>query len=212
MMQNKRNRHLKWNEIIVLLCSMFIEPQSGREKKGWIEVVCGSMFSGKTEELLRRLRRAQIAGRRVEIFKPSVDIRYGEDQVVSHDQNAIRSTAVAHSENIFLLAEGTEVIGIDEAQFLDAQLPEVCEKLARKGIRVIVAGLDMDFEGKPFGCMPALLAVADYITKVHAICLQCGDIAHFSFRKGDSKSRILLGEKDVYEPRCRTCYYKGDLE
>ncbi len=211
-MQNKRNRHSERNEIIVLICSMFIEPQSGREKKGWIEVVCGSMFSGKTEELLRRLRRAQIAGRKVEIFKPSVDIRYGEDQVVSHDQNAIRSTAVAHSENIFLLAEGSEVIGIDEAQFLDAQLPEVCEKLARKGVRVIVAGLDMDFEGKPFGCMPALLSVADYITKVHAICLRCGDIAHFSYRKGDSKSRILLGEKDVYEPRCRTCYYRGEAE
>ena len=186
---------------------MFIEPFNAKEKKGWIEVVCGSMFSGKTEELIRRLKRAQIANRKVEIFKPSIDTRYDAVNVVSHDSNSIRSTPVIHSENILLLAEGIEVVGIDEAQFLDSELPRVCEQLAQKGIRVIIAGLDMDFEGKPFGSMPQLLSIADYITKVHAICMQCGDIAHFSYRKTADKGKILLGEKDSYEPRCRTCYY-----
>ncbi len=185
---------------------MFIEPLNGKEKKGWIEVVCGSMFSGKTEELIRRLKRAQIANRKVEIFKPGVDTRYDAVNVVSHDANSIRSTPITHSENILLMAEGIEVVGIDEAQFLDMELPRVCEQLARKGVRVIIAGLDMDFEGKPFGPMPHLLAIADYITKVHAICMQCGDIAHFSYRKSADKNKILLGEKDSYEPRCRTCY------
>lgn len=189
---------------------MFIEPLSGKEKKGWIEVVCGSMFSGKTEELIRRLKRAHIANKKVEIFKPMVDVRYSETNVVSHDSNSIRSTPVAHSENILLMAEGIEVVGIDEAQFLDLELPNVCEKLAKKGVRVIIAGLDMDFEGKPFGPMPQLLSIADYITKVHAICVKCGEIAHFSYRTSADKSRVLLGEKDIYEPRCRTCYYKGD--
>ncbi len=189
---------------------MFIEPLNGKEKKGWIEVVCGSMFSGKTEELIRRLKRAQIANKKVEIFKPSIDTRYDAVNVVSHDSNSIRSTPVIHSENILLLAEGIEVVGIDEAQFLDMELPRVCEQLAQKGTRVIIAGLDMDFEGKPFGPMPQLLSVADYITKVHAICMQCGDIAHFSYRKTAEKGKILLGEKDSYEPRCRTCYYIGE--
>ena len=189
---------------------MFIEPLNAKEKKGWIEVVCGSMFSGKTEELIRRLKRAQIANKKVEIFKPSIDTRYDAVNVVSHDSNSIRSTPVIHSENILLMAEGIEVVGIDEAQFLDLELPRVCEQLAQKGIRVIIAGLDMDFEGKPFGPMPHLLSIADYITKVHAICMQCGDIAHFSYRKTTDKGKILLGEKDSYEPRCRTCYYAGE--
>lgn len=189
---------------------MFIEPSVGKSKKGWIEVVCGSMFSGKTEELIRRLRRAQIANKKVEIFKPLVDTRYHETDVVSHNSNAIRSTPIAHSENILLLAEGVEVIGVDEAQFMDHELPAVCEKLAQKGCRVIVAGLDMDFEGRPFGPMPNLLAIADYITKVHAICVNCGEIAHFSYRTSQNKSKILLGEKESYEPRCRECYYLQD--
>lgn len=188
---------------------MFIEPVLGREKKGWIEVVCGSMFSGKTEELIRRMKRAQIANKRVEIFKPHIDTRYHETDVVSHDSNSIRSTPVTHSENILLLTEGVEVAGIDEAQFMDAELPRVCETLAQKGIRVIVAGLDMDFEGVPFGPMPQLLAIADYITKVHAICVKCGEIAHFSYRTTSDVSRVLLGEKEIYEPRCRICYYQG---
>ena len=188
---------------------MFIEPHIGNSRSGWIEVVCGSMFSGKTEELIRRLRRAQIANKKVEIFKPTIDTRYHDTDVVSHNATAIRSTPITHSENILLYADGIEVIGIDEAQFMDAELPAVCEKLARRGIRVIVAGLDMDFEGKPFGPIPALLSIADYITKVHAICVQCGDIAHFSYRKSADKNKVLLGEKDSYEPRCRACYVKG---
>ncbi|MCW5907040.1 MAG: thymidine kinase [Chitinophagales bacterium] len=186
---------------------MFIEPTAGKGKRGWIEVVCGSMFSGKTEELIRRLRRAQIANKKTEIFKPAVDTRYHTTDVVSHDSNAIRSTPITNSENILLLADGIEVVGIDEAQFLDAELPTVCEKLAKRGSRVIVAGLDMDFEGKPFGPMPNLLSIADYITKVHAICMQCGEIAHFSYRKSENTNKIMLGEKDAYEPRCRKCYY-----
>ena len=189
---------------------MFIEPHSGKERKGWIEVICGSMFSGKTEELIRRMKRAQIANRKVEIFKPAIDVRYDEVKVVSHDANSIHSTPIEHSGSLLLLSDGIEVVGIDEAQFMDAGLPETCEKLAQRGIRVIIAGLDMDFEGQPFGPMPALLSIADYITKVHAICMKCGDIAHFSYRIGQEKGRILLGEKDIYEPRCRDCYYKGD--
>lgn len=187
---------------------MFIEPQRHRDGKGWIEIVCGSMFSGKTEELIRRMKRAQIANQTVEIFKPAVDVRFDEQQVVSHDANSIRSTPVTHSENILLMATGISVVGIDEAQFLDMELPNVCEKLARSGTRVIVAGLDMDYEGRPFGPMPYLLSIADYITKVNAICVQCGNIAHFSYRKSPETARILLGEKESYEPRCRTCYYK----
>mgnify|MGYP000850366692 FL=1 len=187
---------------------MFIEPGINSERKGWIEVICCSMFSGKTEELIRRLKRAKIANKRVEIFKPTIDVRYDEVNVVSHNANAIRSTPVPHSQNILLLAEGMEVVGIDEAQFLDSELPQVVETLAKKGIRVIIAGLDMDFEGKPFGPMPNLLAVADYITKVHAVCMQCGDIAHFSYRKTSDSTKVLLGEHDTYEPRCSNCFYK----
>lgn len=189
---------------------MFIEPLTGNTRKGWIEVVCGSMFSGKTEELIRRLKRAKIANKKVEIFKPGIDTRYHDENVVSHNANSIRSTPITHSENILLLAEGVDVVGIDEAQFLDAELPRVCEQLAQKGIRVIVVGLDMDFEGKPFGPVPHLLSIADYITKVHAICVKCGDIAHFSYRTSQDKNKILLGEMESYQPRCRTCFYKGE--
>lgn len=188
---------------------MFIEPGKNRDGKGWIEVVCGSMFSGKTEELIRRMKRAQIANQTVEIFKPAIDVRYDDIMVVSHDANSIRSTPVTHSDNILLMSTGIDVVGIDEAQFMDAELPIVCEKLARNGTRVIIAGLDMDFEGKPFGPMPALLSIADYITKVHAICVKCGEIAHFSYRTVADTSKVLLGEKESYEPRCRSCYYKG---
>lgn len=167
------------------------------------------MFSGKTEELIRRLKRAQIANQRIEIFKPSVDKRYHDTDVVSHDEHRIRSTPVSASQNILLLAEDAEVIGIDEAQFFDAELPNVAETLASKGVRVIIAGLDMDFQGEPFGPVPALLAKADYITKLHAICMVCGNIANYSYRKTEEDSKVLLGEKDKYEPRCRKCYHQG---
>jgi thymidine kinase len=187
---------------------MFIEPAIGNEKRGWIEVICGSMFSGKTEELIRRLKRAQIAHLKVEIFKPSIDKRYAEAQVVSHDANFIPSTPIDASQTILLLAQDADVIGIDEAQFFDAEIVTVCETLALKGIRVIVAGLDMDYKGRPFGFMPQLLAIADYITKLHAICVKCGNIAAISFRKTEHEEQLLLGEKESYEPRCRKCYYE----
>ncbi|MCT4581788.1 MAG: thymidine kinase [Flavobacteriales bacterium] len=186
---------------------MFLEQKGSKKKqKGWIEVVCGSMFSGKTEELIRRLKRAEFAKLNVEIFKPSVDIRYDENDVVSHQGTTIRSTPVPASENILLLANDVDVVGIDEAQFFDDQLPMVCEQLANSGIRVIVAGLDMDFAGKPFGPIPALLAKAEYVTKVHAICMTCGDLAQFSHRKIADEKLVLLGEVDEYEPLCRKCY------
>ncbi|HLO39069.1 MAG TPA: thymidine kinase [Lacibacter sp.] len=187
---------------------MFIEPNIKGERRGWIEVICGSMFSGKTEELIRRLKRARIANLKVEIFKPAVDTRYDVQNIVSHDETLIQSTPVVSSLNILLMSEDVDVVGIDEAQFFDANIVEVCEKLAQKGIRVIVAGLDMDFRGKPFGPMPELLAIADYITKVHAICMQCGNIASYSYRKIQSDAQVLLGEKNEYEPRCRNCYLK----
>jgi thymidine kinase len=187
---------------------MFIEPNLSGERRGWIEVICGSMFSGKTEELIRRLKRVKIANLKVEIFKPAIDTRYDEVQIVSHDTNAIASTPVESSQSILLLANDVDVVGIDEAQFFDAEIAYVCEQLALRGTRVIVAGLDMDYMGKPFGQMPNLLAIADYITKLHAICVQCGNIANISYRKTASESQILLGEKDVYEPRCRVCYHK----
>jgi len=187
---------------------MFIEPFKANSASGWIEVICGSMFSGKTEELIRRLKRAQIANQRIEIFKPEIDKRYHDMDVVSHDKNSIRSTPVTASQNILLLAEDAQVIGIDEAQFFDAELPNVAESLASKGVRVIVAGLDMDFQGQPFGPIPSLLAKADYITKLHAICVQCGNIANYSYRKSPEDSKLLLGEKEKYEPRCRSCFYK----
>ena len=189
---------------------MFIEPRNVKQKDGkigWIEVISGSMFSGKTEELIRRLTRAEIAKRQVEIFKPSIDIRYSVDEIVSHAQNSIRSTPVNTAEEILLLTKNCEVVGIDEAQFFDAGLPDVCNTLANQGKRVIVAGLDMDSEGRPFGPMPHILAIADYVTKVHAICMVCGDIAHYSFRKTTEKQQqVLLGEKDIYEARCRSCF------
>ncbi|MFN3555174.1 MAG: thymidine kinase [Bacteroidales bacterium] len=186
---------------------MFLEKdRDGSQGRGWIEVICGSMFSGKTEELIRRLKRAKIARQRVEIFKPAVDVRYDEEKVVSHDANEIMSTPVPASANILLLANDVDVVGIDEAQFFDAGLPDVCSQLAGQGIRVIVAGLDMDFKGKPFGPIPNLLSVAEYITKVHAICVKCGSLAHFSHRTIVSDKLVVLGEKESYEPLCRYCY------
>lgn len=187
---------------------MFIEPHTGNDKIGWIEVVCGSMFSGKTEELIRRLRRAVIAGKSVEIFKPHIDNRYHMDDVVSHDKRSIKSTPVSHSQNILMLASDIEVVGIDEAQFFDDHLPEVCNQLARQGTRVIIAGLDMDFSGKPFGAMPQLMGIAEYVTKLHAICMQCGAPAQYSYRLTSSSQQIELGEQDIYEPRCRHCFHK----
>ncbi len=189
---------------------MFIEPNFRGERKGWIEVICGSMFSGKTEELIRRLKRVEIAHLKAEIFKPAVDVRYDEVKIVSHDENKIQSTPVSNSQTILMLANDVDVVGIDEAQFFDDQITTVCEKLALKGIRVIVAGLDMDYRGKPFGQMPNLLAIADYITKLHAICMKCGNIANVSYRKVAGGGQVLLGEKDIYEPRCRECAALGD--
>jgi thymidine kinase len=186
---------------------MFIEPHFKGERRGWIEVVCGSMFSGKTEELIRRLRRAQIANLKVEIFKPGIDTRYDENDVVSHNKNKIPSTPVESSQNILLLAQDVDVVGIDEAQFFDEELPNVCEQLALRNIRVIVAGLDMDFMCKPFGPIPNIMARADFVTKLHAICVQCGSNANYSYRKSASNEKVLLGETDVYEPRCRSCYH-----
>jgi len=189
---------------------MFIEPNISGERRGWIEVVCGSMFSGKTEELIRRLKRAKIANLRVEIFKPKIDTRYDEQKIVSHDENAILSTPIDNSQTILLLASEVDVVGIDEAQFFDDQLPEVCEQLAMRGIRVIIAGLDMDYQRKPFGQMPNLLAKADFITKLHAICVRCGNIANYSYRKTSQEGQVVVGEMDIYEPRCRSCYHKKD--
>jgi thymidine kinase len=189
---------------------MFIEPNINNERRGWIEVICGSMFSGKTEELIRRLKRARIANLSVEIFKPSMDSRFHQKNIVSHDENAILSIPVDHSTEILPLARSVDVVGIDEAQFFDNQLPETCDQLASRGTRVIVAGLDMDFNAKPFGQMPNLLAKADYITKLHAICVRCGNIANYSYRKSGEDAQLLLGEKDLYEPRCRNCYFKGE--
>ncbi len=189
---------------------MFIEPNLKGERRGWIEVICGSMFSGKTEELIRRLKRVKIANLKVEIFKPAIDTRYDEVKIVSHDTNAIHSTPVNSSETILLLAQDVDVVGIDEAQFFDAEIANVCEQLALKGIRVIVAGLDMDYQGNPFGQMPNLLAKADYITKLHAICMKCGNIANISYRKIATGGQVLLGEKDIYEPRCRQCAQEKD--
>ena len=187
---------------------MFIEPDYKGDKRGWIEVICGSMFSGKTEELIRRLKRVKIANLKVEIFKPKIDTRYDETKIVSHDTNTINSTPVENSAAILLMAKDVDVVGIDEAQFFDEGIIDVCEQLASKGIRVIVAGLDMDYMGQPFGQMPNLLAVADYIDKLHAICMECGNIAHVSYRKTAQSGQVLLGEKDIYEPRCRICAQK----
>ncbi|MBN9297870.1 MAG: thymidine kinase [Filimonas sp.] len=188
---------------------MFIEPNISGQKRGSIEVVCGSMFSGKTEELIRRLKRARIANMKVEIFKPAIDVRYHDTEVVSHDSNSIQSTPIDNSQTILLLAQDVDVVGIDEAQFFDNEIIHVCETLAVKGVRVIVAGLDMDYLGKPFGPMPQLLAIADFITKLHAICMKCGSLAAISYRKTTQDGQVLLGEKETYEPRCRHCYNEG---
>ncbi len=190
---------------------MFLEPHFKGQRSGWIEVICGSMFSGKTEELIRRLKRAKIANQKVEIFKPKVDTRYDEVKVISHDANAILATPIEHSSKLLEYTDGVNVIGIDEAQFFDKDLTETCQKLALKGIRVIIAGLDMDYRGEPFGPIPQLLAVAEYITKVHAICTHCGNLATHSYRKVANNQQVMLGEKDTYEPRCRTCYAMGNI-
>jgi thymidine kinase len=178
-------------------------------KRGSIEVIAGSMFSGKTEELIRRLKRARIAGLKVEIFKPAIDTRYSHNLVVSHDENSITSTPVENAAMILLLASDVDVIGVDEAQFFDDAIVEVCCKMANKGVRVVVAGLDMDFAGNPFGPMPALMSTAEYVTKVHAICVDCGNLANYSFRTGEEKSIVLLGEKEAYKPLCRNCYNRN---
>ena len=185
---------------------MFLENAS---RKGWIEVVCGSMFSGKTEELIRRLKRAKFAHQRVEIFKPRIDVRYSEEEVVSHDANAIRSTPVESPQNILLMTADVDVVGIDEAQFFDSGLIDVCNQLANNGVRVIIAGLDMDFKGVPFGPMPALCAIADEVSKVHAICVKCGQLASFSHRTVKNDKQVLLGETAQYEPLCRECYQRA---
>ena len=186
---------------------MFLEQAHDYERKrGWIEVICGSMFSGKTEELIRRLKRAKIANQKVEIFKPDIDKRYDETAIVSHDSNSIHSTPVSTASHILLLASDVDVVGIDEAQFFDDELPAVCCQLAGNGIRVLAAGLDMDYLGKPFGPMPKLMAIAEYVTKVHAICMNCGNLANHSFRKTTESSLIMLGEKESYTALCRTCF------
>jgi len=182
---------------------MFLENST---KKGWIEVICGSMFSGKTEELIRRMKRAKFANQRVEIFKPRIDVRYSEEDVVSHDSNAIRSTPVDSAQTILLMASDVDVVGIDEAQFFDEGIVEVCRKLADSGVRVILAGLDMDYLGKPFGPMPALMATAEYVTKVHAICVRCGNLAHHSHRLTADDKQVVLGAQDSYQPICRHCF------
>ena len=192
---------------------MFLENTVNHaEQFGWIEVICGSMFSGKTEELIRRLKRAQFAKQRVEIFKPAIDTRYDDEEVVSHNDSRIRSTPVPAAANIRLLANNVDVIGIDEAQFFDDEIVAVCNDLANRGVRVIVAGLDMDFKGKPFGPMPALMATAEYVTKVHAVCTRTGNLAHYSFRKSLEDDLVLLGETQEYEPLSRAAYYKAVRE
>ncbi|PKG44207.1 thymidine kinase [Psychroflexus sp. MES1-P1E] len=192
---------------------MFLENTvNHKEQFGWIEVICGSMFSGKTEELIRRLKRAKFAKQKVEIFKPQIDRRYDDTEVVSHDENSIRSTPVPAAANIRLLADGCEVVGIDEAQFFDDEIISVCNDLANRGVRVIVAGLDMDFKGNPFGPMPNLMATAEYVTKVHAVCTRTGNLAQYSFRKSSKEDLVLLGETDEYEPLSRAAYFKAMLK
>jgi thymidine kinase len=186
---------------------MFLENTINRGRKhGWIEVICGSMFSGKTEELIRRMKRAEFAKMKVEIFKPKIDVRYSEENVVSHDQTSIRSTAIEHSSQLLILASDVEVVGIDEAQFFDEGLPEVCNQLANMGVRVIIAGLDMDYLGRPFGPMPHLLAIAEFVTKVHAICVQTGNLAHHSYRISEGDNLVMLGEKESYIPLSREAF------
>ncbi|WP_037324457.1 thymidine kinase [Salinimicrobium terrae] len=191
---------------------MFLENTvNHKEQFGWIEVICGSMFSGKTEELIRRLKRAKFAKQKVEIFKPAIDTRYNEEMVVSHDSNEIRSTPVPAAANIRLLADDCDVVGIDEAQFFDQEIVSVCNDLANRGVRVIVAGLDMDFKGNPFGPMPSLMATAEYVTKVHAVCTRTGNLAQFSYRKTSNEDLVMLGENEEYEPLSRGAFYKARL-
>lgn len=187
-------------------------PEDHNRNRGRIEVICGSMFSGKTEELIRRMRRAQFARQKVEIFKPRIDTRYSDDEVVSHDHNAIPSTPVPHSSQLLLMTSDVEVIGIDEAQFFDDELPNVCTQLANSGIRVIIAGLDLDFRGNPFGPMPKLLALAEYVTKVHAICVKTGDLAHHSFKLTKSDRLVELGERDLYVPLSREAFLRAQSD
>jgi thymidine kinase len=190
---------------------MFLENTiNPKKRKGWIEVISGSMFSGKTEELIRRLKRAKIAKQKVEIFKPEVDKRYDDEDVISHDSNQIHSTPVPSSSNIPLLINDEEVVGIDEAQFFDMELVSVCNQLANQGIRVIVAGLDMDYKGNPFGPIPALMATAEYVTKVHAICVNCGNLANHSHRMAENDKLVMLGETESYEPLCRDCFSESN--
>ncbi|WP_422360673.1 thymidine kinase [Reichenbachiella sp.] len=193
---------------------MFVEPRIDSFKAdsrgaGWIEVICGSMFSGKTEELIRRLNRAKIAKQKIEIYKPAVDTRYHETSVVSHNDSSIRSTPVQFADDILLLVGDSDVVGIDEAQFFDMELIKVARTLANKGKRVILAGLDMDFKGEPFGPMPGLMGIAEFVTKVHAICMKCGGVASYSYRLTKSDQKVLLGEQDAYEARCRNCFYEN---
>lgn len=191
---------------------MFLEKDYHNKTQGWIEVVCGSMFSGKTEELIRRLNRARIAKLKVEIFKPGIDTRYSEEDVVSHNANAVNSIPVENAQQILFYANDVDVVGIDEAQFFGSELVDVCQQLANQGIRVIVAGLDMDFLGKPFGPMPNLMAIAEDVTKVHAICMRCGSLAQYSHRTIAGDKLVVLGETESYEPLCRSCYLKAMAE
>ena len=189
---------------------MFLENSlNAKEQFGWIEVICGSMFSGKTEELIRRLKRSQFANQKIEIFKPSIDLRYEDEMIISHDQNQIQSTSVPAAANIPILADGCDVVGIDEAQFFDTEIIQVCNHLANSGIRVIVAGLDMDYQGNPFGPMPGLMATAEYVTKVHAVCTRSGNLANYSYRISADKSLVHLGEKESYEPLSRASFFKA---
>ena len=190
---------------------MFLEPHFKGKRTGWIEVIFGCMLPGKTEELIRRLKRATIAQLKVEVFKPKIDTRYDKVNIVSHDTSSVLAAPVGHSSRLLEIADETSVVGVDEAQFFDSDLPDVCQQLAQKGIRVVVAGLDMDFRGKPFGPMPAMLAIAEYVTKVHAICVHCGNLATHSYRLAGGEEVIVLGEKEEYEPRCRSCYSKGNI-
>ncbi len=190
---------------------MFLEPSFNTQRRGWIEVICGSMFSGKTEELIRRLKRVRIAEQSVEIYKPARDTRYSVNEVVSHDARSIPSIAIQHPSEILQVSSSIDVIGIDEAQFFDDALVGVCEALALRGHRVIIAGLDMDFRGRPFGPMPGLLAVAEYVTKLHAICNHCGNLATHTYRLTSDAETVVLGEKDIYEARCRHCFNEGNI-
>ena len=190
---------------------MFLENTlNTNEQFGWIEVICGSMFSGKTEELIRRLKRAQFAKQKIEIFKPAIDLRYDDQLVTSHDQNQIPSTPVPAAANIPILADGCDVVGIDEAQFFDEEIVKVCNDLANSGVRVIVAGLDMDYKGNPFGPMPALMATAEYVTKVHAICTRTGHLANYSFRTSDEDRLLVLGERENYQPLSRAAFFQAN--